>query len=208
MAVDRKILKELEKYHQINRYLMEQDVPPGGDVPADADPLANAESPAPEEPVADIPAEPIDLGGDTETADTADTADESSESGTEELDITDLVDSQKNIEKKQEEYFDSLFKQLDELQNKLSNMDSIAQRLNTIEDKIEKYRQRTPQEKLELRSLDSGPFQQKLSDFFSDKQSEMQQSGKNEYVLTSDEVENFLPSEIQGTFNDYGPENE
>ena len=36
---------------------------------------------------------------------------------------------------------------------------------NDIEAKIEKYRQKTPQEKLELRSIDSGPFNQKLTDF-------------------------------------------
>lgn len=215
MAIDRKIIQELERHHKINKYLMEQDIDiPATDIPADpaaggdpmadvgADPLANAEAPAPAEPVGDIPAEPIDMGGEMETAETGETG------GTEELEITDLVNSQKNIEKKQEEYFDTLFKQLDDLQNKLGTMDSVVQRLNTIEDKIEKYRQKTPQEKLELRTLDSGPFHQKLSDFFSDKQGEMQQSGKNEYVLTSDEVENFLPSEIQGTFDDYNPENE
>ena len=29
----------------------------------------------------------------------------------------------------------------------------------------------------------------------------MEKSGKNEYVLTSDEVQNFTPSEIKGSFN-------
>ena len=38
---------------------------------------------------------------------------------TEEIDITDLVKSQKNVEKKQEEYFDNLFKHLDDLESKL-----------------------------------------------------------------------------------------
>ena len=61
---------------------------------------------------------------------------------------------------------------------------------------------------MELRSLDSGPFKQKLSDFFDEKKSEMEMSGKNEYVLTSDEVENFSPSEIKKTFNVYDDEEE
>lgn len=214
MSVDRKIIKELEKYHKINKYLMEQDITiPGEDLPADAtggdpmadmgvDPLSNAEAPAPAEPIGDIPAEPINMGGEMETADTSEMG------GTEELEITDLVNSQKNIEKKQEEYFDTLFKQLDNLQSKLGSMDAVVQRLNNIEDKIEKYREKTPQERLELRTLDSGPFHQKLSDFFSDKQGEMEKSGKNEYILTSDEVENFTDNDIKGTFDDYGPENE
>jgi hypothetical protein len=214
MSVDRKIIKELEKYHKINKYLMEQDITiPGEDLPADAtggdpmadmgvDPLSNAEAPAPAEPIGDIPAEPINMGGEMETADTSEMG------GTEELEITDLVNSQKNIEKKQEEYFDTLFKQLDNLQSKLGSMDAVVQRLNNIEDKIEKYREKTPQERLELRTLDSGPFHQKLSDFFSDKQGEMEKSGKNEYILTSDEVENFTDNDIKGTFDNYGPENE
>ena len=31
----------------------------------------------------------------------------------------------------------------------------------------------------------------------------MEKSGKNEYILTTDEVEDFTPSEIKSTFNDY-----
>lgn len=207
MSANRKFIKELEKYHKINRYLMEQDITASGenlpvDPTASADPLSNAESPAPAEPIADISAEPINMGSEMETADTGEMG------GTEELEITDLVNSQKNIEKKQEEYFDTLFKQLDNLQSKLGSMDAVVQRLNSIEDKIEKYREKTPQERLELRTLDSGPFHQKLSDFFSDKQGEMEKSGKNEYILTSDEVENFTDNDIKGTFDNYGPENE
>ena len=79
-------------------------------------------------------------------------------------------------------------------------MDGIVTKLNDIETKIEKYRERTPQEKLELRSLDSGPYTQKLSDFFADKEEDMEQSGKNEYILTSDEVTDFTPNEIKNTF--------
>ena len=82
-------------------------------------------------------------------------------------------------------------------------MDKVFVKLNDIEQKIEKYREKTPQEKLELRSLDSGPFNQKLTDFFTDKQEDIEKSGKNEYVLTTDEVENYSPSEIKTTFNDY-----
>jgi hypothetical protein len=69
-------------------------------------------------------------------------------------------------------------------------------------------RPKTPEEKLELRSLDSGPFNQKLSQFFDDKMDDMEKSGKNEYVLTSDEVEEFSPSEIKGSFGEYDNEDE
>jgi hypothetical protein len=126
----------------------------------------------------------------------------------EELEITDLVKSQKNIETKQEEYFNNLFSQLTNLEQKLSDMDNVMTKLNDLEMKIEKYRPKTNQEKLELRSLDSGPFNQKLTDFFTDKQDDIQKSGKNEYVLTTDDVEDYSVDEIKRTFNNYGDEEE
>jgi hypothetical protein len=82
-------------------------------------------------------------------------------------------------------------------------MDAIFDKINSIENKIEKYREKTPEEKLHLRSLDSYPYNQKLTDFFVDKQKDMDATGKNEYVLTDDEVESFQPNEIKKSFNTY-----
>jgi hypothetical protein len=42
-----------------------------------------------------------------------------------------------------------------------------------------------------------------LTDFFEDKKEDMEKSGKNEYVLTDDEVESFSPNEIKKTFNKF-----
>jgi hypothetical protein len=42
-----------------------------------------------------------------------------------------------------------------------------------------------------------------LTDFFDDKKQEMEETGKNEYVLTSDEVQEYSPNEIKGTFNEF-----
>ena len=79
-------------------------------------------------------------------------------------------------------------------------------KLNDLEAKVEKYREKTPQERLELRTLDSGPFNQKLSQFFDDKEEDMEKSGKNEYVLTQDEVEDYSPNEIKKTFRNFEDE--
>jgi hypothetical protein len=210
MGIDKKILQELERYRQINRYINEQEAPPppGGELPPPPEgeatpptPGAEAGAPPPAEPsVVDPATDP-----DVEKIDSAGNPEEKSDegTGTEELDITDLVTSQKNVETKQEEYFTKLFSQLEGLESKLSEMDKIMTTLNSLEAKVEKYRPKTPQEKLELRSLDSGPYNQKLSDFFEDKQEDIQKSGKNEYVLTSDEVEDFSPGEIKNTFNEF-----
>ena len=209
--VDKKILEELKRHNSINKYIMEQDAvapetPDTGEAP-EALPAAETD------PMLDTTATPepevIDVNQDTEVekiSDTGEVEDTIEDSGSEELDITDLVTAQNSIADKQTEYFDMMFKQLEGLQSKLSEMDNLVQQLNNLEQKIEKYRPKTPEEKLELRSLDSGPYQQKLSDFFQDKQEDMAKSGKNEYVLTSSEVENIIPNEIKQSFDDYLPE--
>jgi len=219
MAIDRKIIEEIKRHNKINSYIMEQDAAGLGDLPPAPDAAAGDVPPAPDAAAAPAdptlgptaPAEPevIDTTTDTEVEkiDSAGKSEESdSSSESEELDITDLVNSQKSIESKQQEYFDMMFKQIEDMQNKLNSMDQVFEKLNSMEDKIEKYRPKTAQEKLELRSLDSGPFNQKLSSFFDDKQDDMEKSGKNEYVLTSDEVEQIVPSEIKKTFDNYGDE--
>lgn len=85
-------------------------------------------------------------------------------------------------------------------------MDQLVDKLNNLEAKIEKMRPKTPEEKLELRTIDSGPFNQKLTDFFQDKEEDFQKSGKDQYVLTTDEVEEFSPKEIRDTFDEFGDE--
>lgn len=200
MNLDKKILKEIERHHKINRYITEQALPPEGDLPpVPGDAPAVAPEAAPVDP--SMPPQKIDVATDTEVTKIDDEG-KSNENGggTQELDITELVKTQQNIEKKQEEYFGNLFGYLDNLQSKLSDMDQLVDKLNAIETKIEKYREKTPQEKLQLRSLDSGPFTQKLADFFDDKKEDFEKSGKHEYVLTSDEVEDANPSEIKSTF--------
>lgn len=217
MAIDRKIIEEIKRHNKINSYIMEQDaaglgdIPPAPDAELPVDPALDAAAPADPTLDAAAPVEPqvIDTATDTEVEkiDSAGKSEESeSSSDSEELDITELVNSQKNIETKQQEYFDMMFKQIEDMQSKLNSMDQVFEKLNSMEDKIEKYRPKTAQEKLELRTLDSGPFNQKLSSFFDDKQEDMEKSGKNEYVLTSDEVEQIVPSEIKKTFDNYGDE--
>jgi len=218
MAISQTIIEELRRYNKINNYITEQEaglppeIPAPGDDPLAGAPAAGALPPPPPAAGADAAAttpptaEPVDITNDPDVEKVGDEGSE--ETGTEELEITDLVKSQKNIETKQEEYFNNLFNQLSNLESKLNDMGSIFTKLNDIESKIEQYRDKTPQEKLELRSLDSGPFNQKLSDFFVDKEEDMEKSGKNEYVLTTDEVESYTPSEIKTTFNDYGEESQ
>ena len=207
MSIDKKILEELNRYNSINKYIVEQDelaggLPPApeGDVPPAPEDAPAAASPAPPAPE---PTAPVDVESDpdVEKIDSEGKGEESeSDEDSEELDITELVTSQKDMGQKQDQYFEQLFGHLENLESKLGEMDQLMNKVNSLEEKLEKYRPKTPQEKLELRSLDSGPYNQKLTDFFIDKESDMEKSGKNEYVLTTDDVQNFTPSEIRTSF--------
>lgn len=211
-TIDNKIIEEIKRYNNINKYIMEQDVPTA--LP-DEDPAAGGEVPPPQDPAAatttgDTP-EPVDVENDPDVekisgeGSAEDTKKDETESDSEELDITDLVNAQKSNNEKQDNYFTELFGHLEKMEEKLGEMDNLVSKINSLEEKIEKYRPKTPQEKLELRSLDSGPYNQKLTDFFIDKEPDMEKSGKNEYILTTDDVENFTPSEIRTSFNPETP---
>jgi hypothetical protein len=226
MGLDKKLIQEIARYHNINKYIMEQEA----EVPEDPTAGLEALTPPPPAPGGEVPPapaaseavpppapgegapQPIDVANDpdVEKIDDEGQSEETSAEGeeSEELEITDLVNSQKNIETKQEEYFENLFNQLSNLEAKLGEMDNVMNKLNSLENKIEKYREKTPQEKLELRSYDSYPFNQKLSQFFDDKQEEMEKTGKNDYVLTSDEVEDINVSDIKNSFQPGSQEDE
>ena len=223
MKVDVRILNEVMRYKNINQYISEQEAtlpppPDAGAIPPPPDagaipppPDAGAIPPPPDAGVG-VPPPPAPAGPEAspETVDVTNDPDvekvgeEDKDKGTKEIEITDLVKSQKKVEEKQEEYSDTLFKHLDDLESKLSSMDTIVNQLNSLEAKVEKMRPKTPEEKLELRSLDSGPYNQKLSDFFDDKQEDMEKSGKNEYILTQDDVEGYSPSDIKKSFRNFG----
>jgi len=211
MSIDKKIIEELNRYRSINKYIMEQDAatdvpPPGGDVPPPTGlgtppPPGGDVPPAPEAGAAPAP---VDIANDPDVEKIGDEdkggAEGGDESGTEELDITDLVTTQKDASQKQDDYFEELFAHIERLESKLGEMDNLVNKINSLEAAVERSRPKTPQEKLELRSLDSGPYNQKLTDFFVDKEQDMQKSGKNEYILTTDDVENFSPSDLRTSF--------
>jgi hypothetical protein len=205
--IDEKILNEIARYKSINNYIIEQDAelppPPADD--AMAPPPADAAMAPPPADVTATPTEPqpVDIANDPDVEKVGDEKEK-----TKELDITDLVTSQKNVEEKQEEYFNNLFKHLTDLESKLGEMDSIMTKLNDLEMKVEKMRPKSAQEKLELRTIDSGPFNQKLSDFFEDKQEDFEKTGRDEYILTQDDVEDYSNTDIKKSFRSFGNEDE
>ena len=209
--LENKLQEELNRYKAINKYakkmIMEQEAP----LPP-ADPALDAAAPADPALDATAPADPA-LGGAPEPA-PMDTTAEPAMGDTEEIDITDLVNMtkslKKDIEGTQNDHstvigkMDDVFTKLDDLASKLSEMDTLVQKIEQLGAEVKQMKPETPQERLEMRSLDSYPFNQKPTDFFSQKQEEMRASGKNEYVLTKDDVNDFTPETLRDTFNDTG----
>ena len=195
--LEKKLQEELNRYNAINKYgktmIIEQEAPT---------------NPAPELP----PAGPTDdATAPMDTAAPLDAAAPSPEmDNTEEIDITDLVDMTKSIkrdlENKQQDQgiivskMDDVFTKLSDLEQKLAQMDQVMAKIDQLSIEVQQVKPETPVEKLEMRSLDSYPFNEKPAEFFDHKQDEMRASGKNEYVLTKDDVENYNPT-IKASFN-------
>lgn len=219
--MEKLLQEELKRFNAINKYteklLSEQEPPlppppaagadPGALPPpppaagadpaaAGADPAAGAELPPPE-------AEPegSDLGETDPAADDQ----------TEELDITDLVNMTKSIKKQLDDTqgqdtgatqkLDDVFTKLNDLESRLGEMDQVLSKIDQLGAQIQQVKPKTPMEKLEMRSLDSYPFSKSPDQFFSEKQDEMQKSGKNEYVLTKGDVENYGKYDVMKSFN-------
>ena len=148
-----------------------------------------------------------DLGAETETTDNV-----------EELEVTDIVNMTKETGEKtdelettiskQSENLNSLIDKLDDLESKLNNMDKIISAVDNLEDKFEKYRPQTPVEKLELRYLDSGPFNQSPKAYWEEKGEKLKkQKDKHEYVLNGEEVSDYNEGDIKNSWV-YSPDEE
>lgn len=226
--LEKKLLEEVARYKAINRYgktmIMEQDVPPAPDAAGDDAPLgADVPPPPPADDAAglDMPPAP-DAGADAPPPPPPPAGDAAGDLGaggdTEEVDVTDLVDMVKNLKKDYESNqsnntevvgkMEDVFTKLGELEQKLAAMDNVMAKIDQLGSKVEEMKPQTPQEKLEMRSLDSYPFNQKPQEFFNHKQAEMRQSGKNEYVLTKDDVDNFSADDMKTSFNPIAQEDE
>ena len=228
--------EELGRFMSINKYIggIAEQEEETAEVPAEVPAEDGAELPTEELPAEDVPMdEPTDAGSedevdapetdgeeggfgaglDMETGDDVEMDMETStEEGddTEEVDVTDLVDGQKELEEKFKETeqtitqsmekVDGVFSKLDDLESKMAELDKLYSAIDQLGQKIDQAKPKTPEEKLELRSLDSYPFNQKLTDFFDDKETEMEVTGKNEYVLTSDDVDNVSDHDIKKSF--------
>jgi len=223
--LEKKLLEEVKRFNAINQYgkkmIMEQDAPPTDEPPTDAPPPSPAggdtgapptDVPPPPPAGGDTGAPPTDIPPATGDASAPTPLDDTTapSDSTEEVDVTDLVDMVKNIKNdmdssKQDNSsvitkMDDVFTKLNDLEAKLGEMNAVMAKIDQLGAKVEEMKPKTEVEKLEMRSLDSYPFNEKPQEFFAHKQGEMKASGKNEYVLTKDEVQNYPKDAIMKSF--------
>lgn len=107
-----------------------------------------------------------------------------------------------------------IMQQLKNLEARVANMDKVSGKIEDLEKEIIK-RNPTPVEKLEMRSLSSYPYSQKLTDYWADKEGayDVMDKQKKEYVLTKDDVDaDYSDANIKKSFtvkpeqNDYEEE--
>lgn len=198
MSLENKLHEELLRYKSINNYITEQEEIPADELPTGDEPEGDA-------PIDDVPA--VEPEGD---APIDAPIEDSPDADVEEIDITDLVNMTQNIKNDLDasksdndqviSKMGDLFSKLDDLEGKLSQMDNVIAKIDGLESKVEDMKEPTPQEKLEMRSLDSYPFNQNPSEFFKEKQLDMKNSGKNEYVISKSDIEDYNQKEMRDSF--------
>ena len=135
-----------------------------------------------------------------------------------ELDITELVNSTEEAKASSDmansklealiKGFGALEQQLNVMQQTSAKIDDLGTKVTELEHDIER-RNPTPEEQIEMRSLDSYPYSIKLTDYWSDKEdklaipSSQQNGGTKEYTLTKQDVEGYSPSDVKKSFRDF-----
>ena len=213
--------EELKRFREINKYsndlLVTEQAAPPPPAPVPEDP--NAVPPVGEPGDGSIPppvegeAPPVegeDPLGDEMSAD-PEVEPSIEDDTTEEIDLTDLVNMVKDVKKGIDDSqgqdngdlqkMDGIFSKLGELEAKLGEMDNVIARIDQLGAEVKAAAPKTPVERLEMRSLDSAPFNSKPDEFFKGKQEEMKKSGKNEYVLTKGDVEQYGKYDMMKSFN-------
>jgi hypothetical protein len=190
----------------------EPDADMGGDAEVGAeldgleDELGLGDEPAPDEVAPDEAPADVDISMDEPAEDEV------------ELDITQLVGSTEDAKASSDaanakledliKGFAALQQQLGVMQQTSAKIDELGNKVVELEHDIER-RNPTPEEQIEMRSLDSYPYNIKLSDYWSEKEdklaipSSQQNGGTKEYTLTKQEANNFSPSDIKKSFSDF-----
>jgi len=127
----------------------------------------------------------------------------------EEVDVTDIVNSTKDTAEKVESAtskIDDILSKFGDLEGRLSGMNDILHKIESLEREVEK-RNPTPIEQLEMRSLDSFPFNVKLTDYWDDKKDddtdnyEPIEKKEKEFDINVSDLSNYNSEEVKSSFD-------
>lgn len=132
-----------------------------------------------------------------------------------ELDVTELVnstDEAKAAADQANQKADQLLGMMSKLEGQISDMNSIGNKIDNLEAELEK-RAPTPEEKIEMRSLDSYPYNLKLTDFWKTQDGQYDVLGTDqaegepkEYTLTQDDVDSdYSEAHVKRSLDDTNP---
>ncbi len=233
--------EELQRFNMLNEYSFY--VPEGDDPAGEIDDLLLSEEDPEEAPEGDADLEGLEAELDGEGGDIADPEmeaepadDMSSEEPMEEpdmggeelpiepvedeveLDVTELVasaDEAKASADSANAKVDQLMGMVGKLEAQLSDVNSIGAKIDNLENELEK-RAPTPEEKIEMRSLDSYPYNLKLTDFWKTQEgkydvlsNDEEEGTPEEYTLTKDDIEaDYSESQIRTSLDDMGMDDE
>jgi hypothetical protein len=157
--------------------------------------------------------EQTDLGKEDEFS-AADELEFEDDEEVEEIDVTEIINkseeakemAQQAVASSQENgaYLQSLSDKFDNITNSLGAVDNILAKISKIESDI-----KTPEEKLELRSLDSYPFNVNLKDYWETKGDENdnytitngEEEGTRKYKIDLSDVSDYSDDQIKQSFN-------
>lgn len=128
-----------------------------------------------------------------------------------ELDVTELVKGSEEAKASADSAnmkIDQLLGMVNKLEGQLDGMSKISQKIDSLETEIEK-RNPTEDEKIEMRSLDSYPYNLKLTDFWSTQEGQYDIMGtgneeeEEEYELNKDSINgDYVESDIKHSFDE------
>ena len=221
--------EELDLYNRINSYYLineqpEDELPIG--VPEEGFEEEDEEEEAIDTEMGD---EVMDDAGDEEVVDTEvdtevmddvpaeevafeDNEEEAAEE-VEEVDVTEIVTSTKETAEKVDSVtskVDDILAKFGDLEGKLAGMGDIIHKIDSLEKEVE-MRNPTPVERLEMRSLDSFPFNVKLTDYWSDDKEGGEygaiEKKEKEFDVNVSDLSNYNSEEIKSSFDADDEEN-
>jgi len=203
------ILEEFERFHMLCEY--DYYVQPKETLNEEDPEEDENEEEGEEKDFSEVEPDETEEFEDEEFSDIEGEFDEEDVDGDVEIDVTDLVKSTedaKELASTNNEKIDSLLQSFEDLSSHLNKMDDITTKIDSLENEVEK-RVPTQDEKLEMRSLSSYPYNMKLNDFWRSMDGytadeRLEKDEEKEYTLKSDDIENdYNETEIKDSFNNY-----